>query len=105
MTKPANGWIARRGRFDLTVIPGRALRKQCEGKGTQVVGPDPVRPPGSPSLAARIARLAGDDIRKSTSTTHPRPALAHCASARLSALTPHRVPPPRYRSWPTPSPT
>ena len=39
------------------VIPGRAMRKHREGKGTQVS-----RPPGSPSLGA--SRLAGDDSRR-----------------------------------------
>ena len=33
-----------------------------EGKGTQVDGLNPVFPPGFPSLAARVARLAGNDI-------------------------------------------
>src|SRR5215469_14021718 len=31
----------------VAVIPGRVLRQQCEGKGTQVVNPHPVFPPGS----------------------------------------------------------
>lgn len=45
------------------VIPGRAMRKHREGKGTQVVSTARCLIPGSPSLAPRAERamLAGDD--------------------------------------------
>ena len=46
------------------VIPGRALRQQREGKGTQVERPGVIYLSGSPSLASRpCAMLAGDDNR------------------------------------------
>ncbi len=77
------------------VIPGRAtvrsdsVRTRCEGKGTQVGRPDPVHPPGSPSLTRTAFAFAGDDISAtppcSRACTTPRAGAPASGYSRASA--------------------